>query len=168
MHWRLAGQFERRTIKKTYLAIIHGNPPLDSDLIDAPLAVHPKVREKYAVRPDVGKPGVTVYTVKERFDGFALVELAPRTSGTINCGCTWAHIGYPIVGDAMYGGRAVTLADIAPKAVKAAAKGTTEPLMPRYASCPSTTIRPSALFSPCDARSTAASGHDGTIGRAVA
>ncbi|MCL2639673.1 MAG: RluA family pseudouridine synthase, partial [Phycisphaerales bacterium] len=44
-HWRLAGQFERRTIKKTYLAIVHGNVELSSDLIDAPLAVHPRIRE---------------------------------------------------------------------------------------------------------------------------
>lgn len=111
-HWRLAGQFERRTIKKTYLAIVHGNPPLDSDLIDAPLAVHPKIREKYAVRKDVGKPAQTVYTVKERFDGFALVELAPRTGRTHQLRVHLSYLGFPIVGDTMYGGRPITLNEL--------------------------------------------------------
>jgi 23S rRNA pseudouridine1911/1915/1917 synthase len=111
-HWRLAGQFERRTIKKTYLAIVHGTPPLESDLIDQPLAVHPKFRERYAVRPDIGRPAQTVYTVKERFDGFAIVELAPKTGRTHQLRVHMAHIGFPMVGDVMYGGRMVTLRDL--------------------------------------------------------
>jgi 23S rRNA pseudouridine1911/1915/1917 synthase len=116
-HWRLAGQFERRTIKKTYLAIVHGNVELDSDLIDAPLAVHAKTREKYGVRPDIGKAAQTVYTVRERFQisshaHYTLVELAPRTGRTHQLRVHMAHIGHPIVGDSMYGGRQITEADI--------------------------------------------------------
>ena len=48
-HWRLSLQFERRTVQKTYLAIVHGSPQLDGDTIDAPIGVHPVVREKFAV-----------------------------------------------------------------------------------------------------------------------
>jgi 23S rRNA pseudouridine1911/1915/1917 synthase len=121
-HWRLAGQFERRTIKKTYMALVHGLLDLDSDLIDAPLAVHPKIREKYAVRPEIGKPAQTVYTVLERFPGpktahfhgasYTLVELAPKTGRTHQLRVHLAHIGHPIVGDTTYGGREITAADI--------------------------------------------------------
>jgi 23S rRNA pseudouridine1911/1915/1917 synthase len=116
-HWRLAGQFERRTIKKTYLAIVHGELELDSDLIDAPLGVHPHAREKYAVRHDGGggaKPAQTVYTVAERFAGFTLVELAPKTGRTHQLRVHMAHIGHPIVGDYTYGGRMITPRDILP------------------------------------------------------
>jgi len=112
-HWRIAGQFERRTTQKTYLAIVHGVPEFDSDLIDAPLAVHPRMRELYAVRPEVGKPAQTVYKVLERFDGFALLELQPKTGRTHQLRVHCAHIGHPIVGDVMYGGRAVSLWDLA-------------------------------------------------------
>ena len=114
-HWRIAGQFERRTIRKTYLAIVHGEFELESDLIDAPLAVHPQNRERYAVRRDIGKPAQTVYTVKERFKGYTLLELAPKTGRTHQLRVHCAHIGHPIVGDTMYGGRQIVEEDIVPK-----------------------------------------------------
>jgi 23S rRNA pseudouridine1911/1915/1917 synthase len=130
-HWRLAGQFERRTIKKTYLALVHGIVELDSDLIDAPLATHPKIREKYAVRPEIGLPAQTVYTVLERFPPsahpghphhglahhpfgptYTLLELAPKTGRTHQLRVHLSHIGHPIVGDTAYGGRPITEADL--------------------------------------------------------
>ena len=127
-HWRLAGQFERRTIKKTYLAIVHGELELNSDLIDAPLGIHPRVREKYAVREDIGKPAQTVYTVAERFKGFTLVELAPKTGRTHQLRIHMAHIGHPIVGDTTYGGYQVSLRDIT-----GGKTGSEEPLIDRQA-----------------------------------
>lgn len=134
-HWRLAGQFERRTIKKTYVALVHGLVELDSDLIDAPLAVHARIRERYAVRPDIGKPAQTVYTVKERFkigaSGYTLLELAPRTGRTHQLRVHCAHIGHPIVGDTTYGGREITLDDIHPTFPRPAVRGT--PLITRQA-----------------------------------
>ncbi|MGN6368337.1 MAG: RluA family pseudouridine synthase [Phycisphaerae bacterium] len=129
-HWRIAGQFERRTIRKTYLAIVHGEFELESDLIDAPLAVHPKIREKYAVRRDIGKPAQTVYTVKERFKGYTLLELAPKTGRTHQLRVHCAHIGHPIIGDTMYGGRQITEEDIVPKTHNAKVKTQTVPPPP--------------------------------------
>jgi 23S rRNA pseudouridine1911/1915/1917 synthase len=112
-HWRLAGQFERRTIKKAYMALVHGELELDSDLIDAPLGLNPQHRERYAVRTDsTGKPAQTVYIVKERFKGYTLLELQPKTGRTHQLRVHCAHIGHPIVGDVTYGGKAITIRDI--------------------------------------------------------
>ncbi len=112
-HWRLAGQFERRTVKKTYIAIVHGNPSLDSDLIDAPLGVDQKDRERYAVRRDEhGRPAQTVYRVLERFGRFSLMELSPRTGRTHQLRVHLSFIGHPIAGDTLYGGKAISLSDI--------------------------------------------------------
>ena len=68
-HWRIARQFENRTIQKTYMAICHGVPELLGDVIDMPIGKDKYVREKQAVRKEEagGKPAVTKYQVMETF-----------------------------------------------------------------------------------------------------
>lgn len=105
--WKVATQFESRNIKKEYLAILHGTPELTSDCIDAPLGIHPRHREKYAVRSDSGKPSMTVYEVQEEFRGYSLVKCKPKTGRTHQLRVHLSHIKHPIVGDDMYGGKVV-------------------------------------------------------------
>jgi 23S rRNA pseudouridine1911/1915/1917 synthase len=112
-HWRLALQFERRTVQKTYIAVVHGEMQLDADVIDAPIGVHPVVREKFAVmveqnKIDIARNAVTSYQVEERLRGFSLVRLMPKTGRTHQLRVHMSHIGHPIVGDRMYGGRFVS------------------------------------------------------------
>ncbi len=71
-HWRLGQQFERRTVDKRYLALVHGafEPPIDA--IDLPLGPHPSkekgYREKYVVRHDhLGKPSLTIARLRQTF-----------------------------------------------------------------------------------------------------
>ncbi len=107
--WKIAKQFERRQTKKNYLAITHGTPELTADRINAPLGVHPKVREKYAIRPQFGKEAITFYEVIESFRGFSLLKLTPKTGRTHQIRVHLSHIKHPIVGDDMYGGKLVYL-----------------------------------------------------------
>ena len=86
-HWRLSLQFERRTIEKTYLGVVEGQMELDQDVIDAPLAAHPTIRDRYLVPgmrriSMVTKEAITQYEVQERFRGFTLVNLYPKTGRT--------------------------------------------------------------------------------------
>ena len=115
--WRVARQFERRQVSKTYLAIVHGTPELHADRISAPLGIHPKVREKYAIRPETGKEAVTFYEVLEAFRGYSLLRLKPRTGRTHQIRVHLSYIKTPIVADDMYGGKLVypwQLADAEP------------------------------------------------------
>lgn len=116
-HWRLSLQFERRRVQKTYIAVVHGDPHLDGDTIDAPIGVHPVVREKFAVmirenKIDIARSAVTCYEVPERYGNFALLKLSPRTGRTHQLRVHMSHIGHPIVGDTMYGGRVISEFDI--------------------------------------------------------
>ncbi len=117
-HWKIAHQFEHRRVDKRYLAIVHGKIEPATDVIELPLGPHPSrekgYREKYVVRHDaLGKPSTTIYRVRERFDTkdgpFTLVELELKTGRTHQIRVHLSHQGWPIVGDSMYGGKAIGL-----------------------------------------------------------
>jgi 23S rRNA pseudouridine1911/1915/1917 synthase len=115
--WKIAKQFEHRQVNKNYLAIVHGTPELTADRIKAPLGIHPRAREKYAIRPGIGKEAITFYEVLESFRGFSLLKLTPKTGRTHQIRVHLLYIKHPIVADDMYGGRVVypwQLADAEP------------------------------------------------------
>lgn len=104
--YKLSQQFQKRTIKKTYIAIVHGVPELTADRINKPLGVHPNVREKYSIRAD-GKDSITFYEVLEEFRGYSLVKLRLMTGRTHQLRVHMSHLKHPIVADDMYGGKVV-------------------------------------------------------------
>ena len=106
-HYKVAKQFQDRVVRKTYLAVVHGCPDLNADRISAPLGVHPRIREKYAIRPGVGKESITFYEVLEEYRGYSLVQLNPKTGRTHQIRIHLSYIKHPIVGDDMYGGKLV-------------------------------------------------------------
>ena len=132
-HWRLGKQFEDRKTEKRYLAVVHGQMEPYADVIDLPLGHHQTLKEKYAVRWDhTGKPSVTIYRVREVYKDFTLVELELKTGRTHQIRVHLSHIGYPIVGDDLYGGRFITVGEIAGPA-GTATLSPREPLISRSA-----------------------------------
>ncbi|MBN1488916.1 MAG: RluA family pseudouridine synthase [Phycisphaerae bacterium] len=126
-HWRLGLQFERRTIHKTYMGIVEGEPQLDGDVIDAPLAAHERIKERYIVpgirhRSFLFKEAVTRYQVVERFRGFTLVHMHPKTGRTHQLRVHMSHIGHPMFGDTYYGGHHFSEKDLT-------GSGSEEPLL---------------------------------------
>jgi 23S rRNA pseudouridine1911/1915/1917 synthase len=106
-HGKLGAQFEERSIEKEYFALVAGSPGRDRDLIDRPIGVHPRHRQKMAIRPDesISRHAVTFYEVLERFDGFAAVTAVPKTGRTHQIRVHLDHAGFPILCDRQYGGR---------------------------------------------------------------
>lgn len=121
-HWKLGRQFEHRTVDKRYLALVHGRVEPDAQVIEVPVGPSPSkakgAREKQVVRhDDLGKHAITICRVRERYrlsdrgsavgdEHRTLVELELKTGRTHQIRVHLAHLGYPIVGDDMYGGRA--------------------------------------------------------------
>jgi len=74
-HWQLGRQFEKRTVEKRYITVVHGSIEPKADVIDLPIGPAPSRvkghREKCVVRHDEqGKHAVTFYRTLERYDGF--------------------------------------------------------------------------------------------------
>ena len=110
-HLELAKQFEQRTTIKAYLALVHGAPdPSDGpgSVINEPIGKHPTIREAYAVRHDSSaKDSVTLYRVRERYQGYTLLELELKTGRTHQIRVHLQYLGMPIAGDITYGGELV-------------------------------------------------------------
>ncbi|MCH2135871.1 MAG: RluA family pseudouridine synthase [Phycisphaerales bacterium] len=114
-HWRLGRQFEERTTRKRYLALVHGDVEPTVDEIDLPIGKHPTIRERQAVRwDDTGKSALTIYRVRERYGDFTLLEVEIRTGRTHQIRVHLSHRGWPIAGDDMYGGSHLQVRDILP------------------------------------------------------
>lgn len=109
VHQRLSRQFEERTVKKEYRAIVRGVPELTSDFIRTHVCVHPRVREKMTVCSAGGnaREATTFYTTQESFRGFALMKLEPHTGRTHQLRVHMQHIGTPIIADKLYTGESM-------------------------------------------------------------
>jgi len=118
-HWRVALQFERRTIRKEYFAVCEGEFQLDGDVINKPLAPHPATTQRMILpsanppRQAMFKEAVTEYRVEKRYRGYTTVNLFPKTGRTHQLRVHMSSIGHPIVGDTLYGGRLVSERDLA-------------------------------------------------------
>ena len=98
----LMAQLKARRIKKTYQALVLGSVAAAVGRIEAPIGRDPKHRTRMAVVPD-GRPSVTGYRVRERFEGWTLLELDLVTGRTHQIRVHLDAIGHPVAGDPVYG-----------------------------------------------------------------
>ena len=104
-HRWLNGQFDRREVRKTYLALVHGAVGPNRGSINAPLREFGSGR--MGVDPRRGKPSETEFKVVERLPAATLLRVHPLTGRRHQIRVHLYHIGHPIVGDLRYGDRAL-------------------------------------------------------------
>jgi 23S rRNA pseudouridine1911/1915/1917 synthase len=103
-HLALSAQFAERTTTKIYHAIVCGQPSKPKHTVKEPLARHPVHRKKIAITPN-GREAHTGFRVLEKLNHSALMEATLHTGRTHQIRVHLQHLGCPVVGDAVYGGR---------------------------------------------------------------
>ncbi len=96
--------FKRRRVDKTYLALVEDRIEPREGIIEAPIGRDKRNRKRMAVVRS-GREAYTAYRVREYVGDYSLLEVRPRTGRTHQVRVHLAWIGYPIVGDAVYGRR---------------------------------------------------------------
>lgn len=101
-HQNLVNQLKVRSIKRVYIAFVHGILDKDEGIINAPIGRNPRNRLKMAVTSLNSKEAVTHYKVLERFENYTFIEVSLETGRTHQIRVHMAYINHPVVGDPMY------------------------------------------------------------------
>lgn len=102
-HHRMSQAHQDMMMQKTYVALIEGKMKRQDGEINAPIGRRENDGIKREVMED-GQTAITKYKVLKEGEKFSLVELTPVTGRTHQLRCHMAYIGYPLIGDSLYGG----------------------------------------------------------------
>ena len=103
-HKVLVDQLQARTVHREYQAVVNGVMTAGG-MVEAAIGRHSRDRKKMAVREEGGKEAISHYRVLDRYRGHSRIKVNLETGRTHQIRVHMAHIHYPLVGDATYGGR---------------------------------------------------------------
>ncbi len=104
-HQNLVKQFKDRVVKKAYLALLAGHPRFAHGTLTTMIGRHPVHRKKMAVLERAGRLAVSHWQILECFEKHSYLRIVIDTGRTHQIRVHMAHLGCPVLGDAVYGGK---------------------------------------------------------------
>ena len=104
-HDFLARQFQARTVRKRYFAIVKGAPSPAAGRLETRIARDRRNRKKFTCVSSGGRQAVTAWKTIRSFSGYSLVALSPKTGRTHQLRVHMRHLRTPVVGDPLYARR---------------------------------------------------------------
>lgn len=102
-HLKIKEQLLNRTMKREYLLLVNGIVTKDNGKIHMPIGRDPKNRLKMTVINENSKEAITYYEVIKRYENYSYLKASLYTGRMHQIRVHMSHIGYPIVGDSIYG-----------------------------------------------------------------
>ena len=102
-HQSLSRQLKEHSIRRIYVAIVHGNIKEEYGTVNAPIGRHPTERKKMSIHSRNGREAVTHYQVLERFGNYTYIQCELETGRTHQIRVHMASLGHPLLGDMVYG-----------------------------------------------------------------
>lgn len=105
-HTEMSQQFEKRTVRKEYLALVRGAIRRRFGQIAAPIGYHTGRYGLMSVAADAAqaRPALSAYEVRERFAAHTLVSVVPKTGRRHQIRVHFESIGHPLIGEKHYRG----------------------------------------------------------------
>jgi 23S rRNA pseudouridine1911/1915/1917 synthase len=108
-HRNLAAQFANRKVEKVYVALVEGRVATGEGHVETPIMRDPIRRTRMTTKLGRGRSAITDYRVLQRFANATLLEVRIGTGRTHQIRVHLASIRHPVVGDKLYGAKAIDL-----------------------------------------------------------